>query len=52
MNRPPVAWVLNLDAETELEVGKGYAPTRRLLASNDYAVVLAAVRRAVEEVLA
>ena len=28
------------------------APTRRLLASNDYAVVLAAVRRAVEEVLA
>ena len=31
MNRPPVAWVLNLDAETELEVGSRYAPTRRLL---------------------
>lgn len=36
MNRPPVAWVLNLDAETELEVGKGYAPTRRLLSIVTY----------------
>lgn len=30
MNRPPIAWVLNLDAEHELEVGTHYAPTRHL----------------------
>jgi hypothetical protein len=28
--RAPVAWVLNLDAEHELEVGRAYAPSRHL----------------------
>jgi len=30
MNDTPRAWVLNLDAEHELEVGSGYAPTNHL----------------------
>lgn len=29
---PPRVWVLNLDAEHELEAGRGYAPTRHLRA--------------------
>lgn len=31
-DRPPRAWVLNLDAEHELAVGRGYTPTRRIAA--------------------
>jgi len=36
MKRPPVAWVLNLDAENELESGKRYTPTKRLLSIVSY----------------
>ena len=32
LDAPPRVWVLNLDAEHELEVGAGYAPTRHLRA--------------------